>query len=113
VTDKCRIREAKVLEQLGYVIGPSVDVVSVPGLIGATMATAVVCNYAVSAVGEEVHLKFPIVGVEGPTVAEEDGLAGGVAPVFVEKTHTVFEGKVWHFSSTRLLAIYLGIGGGK
>jgi hypothetical protein len=29
-------------------------------------------------------------------MAEEDGLASRIAPVFVEKAYTVLDGKVWH-----------------
>ena len=55
------------------------------------MAAAVVGDDAVAVLGQEHHLGVPVVGVEGPAVAEEDGRAVLVAPVLVEEQGAVAE----------------------
>jgi hypothetical protein len=61
------------------------------------VTAAVMGDAAVAFGGEEEHLVFPIVGIEGPGVAEEDGFAGGATPVFVEDEGFVFTGDERHF----------------
>ena len=58
------------------------------------MGAAIVSDDAVTVLAEEEHLGVPGVGVEGPAVREDDGLAG--APVFVEERGGIFECEVGH-----------------
>lgn len=60
------------------------------------MATAVMCDNAVTLACEEEHLVFPIVGVEGPAMGEGDYLAGWVAPVLVVDIGPVFKREDGH-----------------
>ena len=60
------------------------------------MAASVVGDHAVALGGEEEHLGIPVVAVEGPAVGEDYGLAGWVAPVFVEDLGAVGGGYEGH-----------------
>src|SRR5512132_3876317 len=64
------------------------------GLGGAAMATPVVGYNAIAALEEEQHLRVPIIGRQGPAVAEHDGLT--FAPVLVEDFDAVFGGDRAH-----------------
>jgi len=45
---------------------------------------------AVTVIGEEEHLVFPIIAVEGPAVGEDDRFTGWVSPIFIEDLGRVF-----------------------
>src|SRR4030095_9452634 len=64
------------------------------GLDGAAMAAPVVGYDAIATLDEEQHLRVPIIGRQGPAVAEHDRLA--VAPVLVEDLNAVFGGDRAH-----------------
>ena len=52
-----------------------VHIMPASGLGGAAMAAPVVRYDAIAAVGEEQHLRVPIIGRQRPAVAEDDGLS--------------------------------------
>ena len=58
------------------------------------MSAPVVGDDAVALLEEEQHLGVPVVGRQGPAVAEHDGLA--LAPVLVEDLDAVFGGDRVH-----------------
>ena len=60
------------------------------------MATAIVCNNAVTVIAEEHHLVFPVVTAQGPPVGEGYDGSSGVAPVLVEELGSVSKLQVWH-----------------
>ena len=85
------------LEENEEVVRVRVHLVAVPGLAGASVAPSVMRDAAVAVVAQEEHLVLPVIAVEGPAVGEDDGLAGGVAPVFIEDLGFVFGGYERHF----------------
>jgi len=78
------------IEQLGHVVGVVVHVVTVPRLARTAVAAPVMGDAAVAVAGQEDHLRLPAVGIQGPAVAEDDGLAA--APVLVMEFDAVLGG---------------------
>ena len=60
------------------------------------MTSAVEGDNAVAVGGEEGHLVFRIVAVEGPAVAEDNGRSDGEGPVFVVDLVGVWGCYEWH-----------------
>ena len=56
------------------IIGIVVHVVAVAGLGGPSMAAPVMGNDAIAMLEEEQHLRVPVIGRQGPAMAEHDGL---------------------------------------
>mmetsp|Transcript_1430 Transcript_1430/g.4292 ORF Transcript_1430/g.4292 Transcript_1430/m.4292 type:complete len:282 (+) Transcript_1430:982-1827(+) len=63
------------------VVGVLIHGVVGPGLTGAAVAAAVMGDDAIAAFGQELHLRFPAVGAQGPAMAEDDDRAVLRAPV--------------------------------
>jgi hypothetical protein len=99
VPDVDGVMQVEMLGQVGQVIGVVVHVVAVGDLRGAAMPAPVVCDHPVATLQEEEHLGVPVVGREGPSVAEDDRLAG--APVLVEDLSSVSGGELGHSSASR------------
>src|ERR1043166_1444871 len=76
-----RSLEIERLDELGEVVSIGVQIVAVPGLTRATMATPVMGNAAVATGGQKKHLVFPGVRAQGPAVTEDHGWSA--APVLV------------------------------
>ncbi len=72
--------QVKVLDQAGEVVGVVVHVVAFADLGGAAVPAPVMGDHPVTVVQEEEQLGVPVVGRQGPSVTEDDGLA--CAPVF-------------------------------
>ena len=61
------------------------------------MSTAVVSDDTISLVRQEEHLRFEVVGIQGPAVREDDGWRGFVlAPDLVVDLGPILDGKVRH-----------------
>ncbi len=76
------IAQVEVLGQCCQISDPVVHVVAGADLGGPTVPTPVVRDHPVAVVKEEQHLGVPVVGREGPAVAEDDRLPG--TPILVE-----------------------------
>jgi len=72
--------------------GIVVHVVAVADLCRPAVTAPVMSDHAIAPFDEVEHLRVPIVGTQGPTVMEDDRLAG--APVLVEDLDAVFGGIV-------------------
>src|SRR5262245_10230256 len=70
------------------VVGIVIHVVTAADLRRATMPAAVVRNDAIAVPEKEQHLRVPVVGRQGPAMAEYDGLA--FPPVLVKDVNAVF-----------------------
>ena len=81
VADVDGVVEMKMVHYGSKIVGVVIHVVAVAGLRGASVAAAVVRDDAVAVTEEEQHLVVPVVGGEGPAVAEDDGLT--LAPILV------------------------------
>src|SRR5262249_50064810 len=75
------------LDERRKVVGIRVQVVAIPGLARAAVATPIVRDAAVAARGEEEHLVFERLCAERPAVAEDDRLTG--SPVVVVEPSSV------------------------
>src|SRR5690606_20909385 len=93
-TDEDHIAEIEMLDQLGQVVGIMIHIVSVPRLARAAVAAPVVGNDAETVVREMKHLRFPTVGTQRPTVAEQHWLP--LAPVLVINLDAVAGGEGGH-----------------
>jgi hypothetical protein len=79
------------------IVGVCVHVVAIPRLARSPMATAVMCDASIAVIGQEHHLVFKGIGVEGPTMTEKDRLSN--APVLVVNLRSVFDCNSWHRAS--------------
>jgi hypothetical protein len=89
-------------DQCRQVISISVEIITDPRLAGTPVATSVMSNAAESARSQEEHLVFEGIRTEGPSVAEDDGLAG--SPVIIVDLRSVFSGDSAHGS----IGLWLG-----
>ena len=87
MADQYRVVQIERVEQRRQVVGVAVHVIAVPGLAGAAMAAPIMRNDAIALGGHEERLVVPGVGVEGPAMAEDDGLSR--APVLVEDRRSI------------------------
>src|ERR1700678_4716135 len=87
VADVRGVVEIDVRGQRGEVVGVVVHVVTGRGLGGSSVATSVVGDDAIAVLEEEHHLDVPVVGREGPAVAEDDRLA--TSPILVNDLRAV------------------------
>jgi hypothetical protein len=94
VTDMDRILQVEMTGEGGEVVGVMIHIVPFGALAGPAVAAAVMGNDAVAPTQEEDHLRVPVVRREGPSVGEDDGLAG--APVLVEDRGAVGGGNCRH-----------------
>ncbi len=87
--------QIEMLGQGGQVGRVVIHVVAVAGLGGAAVAAAVMGDHPIAVSQEEQHLGVPIVGRQGPAVAEDDRLTR--SPVLVEDLDAVFcrDGGAW------------------
>jgi len=83
MADQHRIVQIELLDDRSEIVGVGVHVVAVPGLARAAMAAPVVRDRAVTMGRDEHQLVVPRVGVQRPTMTEDDRLAG--SPVLVEQ----------------------------
>jgi hypothetical protein len=83
-----RIAKVERGDQFGEVVRIGVQVIAIPGLVRAPMASAIVCDAPVSAGGQENHLVFPSIGAQGPAVTEDDWLA--FSPILEVDLRTIF-----------------------
>ena len=89
--DEYNVLEVEVFNQLGEVVGPVIDVVPLPSLLRPSMAAPIMSDDEEPIAGEEEHLGIPVVGVERPAVAEDDGRALLVAPLLVVELRSISE----------------------
>ncbi len=71
VADQHDVAQVELCDQLGQVVGVLVQVVTIPGLVGSSVATAVVRDHSVALLTQEQHLAIPGVGAERPAVAKQ------------------------------------------
>jgi len=76
------------------IVGVSIHLVTIPRLGRAAVASPVMRDDSIATRAEERHLCVPVVGSQGPTVAEHDWLS--LSPVLVEKLRAVFGADRWH-----------------
>ena len=76
------------------VVGIVVHVVAVAGLGGSSMAAPVMGDDAIAVLEEKQQLGVPVVGRQGPAVAEHDGLTA--SPVLVEDLRAIRGGDRAH-----------------
>ena len=88
VADHDGVFEVELFEERREVVGVGVHLVAARGLVGAPVAAPIVGDRSVAIVRQEDHLRLPGVGVEGPAVAEDDGLP--FAPVLEVDPGAVF-----------------------
>src|SRR3989440_9424943 len=81
MADQHRLVQIERVEERRQIVSVGVHVVTVPGLAGSPMAATVMGDRAIAMGGHEDQLVVPIVGIERPAVAEDDGLPR--APVLV------------------------------
>jgi hypothetical protein len=86
--------QVRVLGQVGKVVGVVVHVVALAGLRGAAVPAPVMGDHPNAVAQEEKHLGVPVVGRQGPPVAENDGLTG--ASVFEEDLSSVSGRELGH-----------------
>ena len=91
-----RVLQVEGGDQLGDVGRIGVHVVAAVGLVGPSMATAVVSDHAKSFCQEKHHLVVPVIGTQGPAMMEHDRLGVSATPVLVEDAGTVFGGDECH-----------------
>src|SRR3989440_4798447 len=82
MADQHRLVQIERVEERRQIVSVGVHVVTVPGLAGSAMAATVVGDRAIAMGGHEDQLVVPIVGIERPAVAEDDGLPR--APVLIK-----------------------------
>jgi hypothetical protein len=71
VADQYYVAQVELCDQLGQVVGVLVHVVAIPGLVGSSVAMAVVRDHSVALLTQEQHLAIPGVGAERPAVAKQ------------------------------------------
>ena len=86
--------------ECGEVIGVGVHIIAAPGLGGAAVAAAVVGDAAIAVTREKKHLVFESVGIEGPAMAEDDGLA--FAPIIEIDFGSITRGECRHVASSAI-----------
>src|SRR6202035_3952329 len=98
MADVNRILQVEMISDGFQIVGIVVHVVSVAGLIRATMSAAISCNDAIAFTEEEKHLRVPVIRRQPPNMAEDDRLT--CPPVFiidVDVLSVFFScGYVWH-----------------
>ena len=94
VPDVDGVVQVKVLDQIGEVVRVVVHVVAFADLRGAAVPAPVMSDHPVAVLQEEHHLGVPVVGRQGPPVAEDDRLAG--APVLEEDLSSVSGRELGH-----------------
>src|SRR5512133_2026556 len=88
------VLEIEMRRQRGKIVGIVVHVVAVAGLGGSSMAAPVMGDDAIAVLEEEQHLGVPVIGRQGPAVAEYDGLTA--SPVLVEDLDAIGSGDHAH-----------------
>src|SRR5512133_3256070 len=81
------VLEIEMRRQCRKIVGVVVHVVAVAGLGGSPMAAPVMGDDAIAVLEEEQHLGVPVIGRQGPAVAEHDGLTA--SPVLVEDLRAI------------------------
>src|SRR5580693_6128944 len=94
MADMDGVLQVEMLRKSGQVVGVVVHIVALGGLSGAAMATAVMGDHAIAMVQEEQQLRVPIIGRQGPAMAEHNCRAR--TPVLVEDLDTVLGRDGWH-----------------
>src|SRR5262249_42871954 len=82
-----RVLEVEMLREGREVVGVVVRVMSIRTLARPSMPAAVMGDDPIAMVQEEQDLGVPVVGRQGPSMREDEGLAG--APVLVENGRAV------------------------
>jgi hypothetical protein len=88
MANEYRVSHIEHVEQTGEVVGIRVHVVTVPGLSGTTVGTAVVGDYAIALKSKIEHLRVPRVSVERPSVRKDDWLT--LSPILKEYPCPIF-----------------------
>src|SRR5215470_4502419 len=87
MADKRDLAKVELFDHRREIAGEGVVIVAPPGVARSSVAATVVSDAAQPLVGQVNHLVLPHVGVERPTVDEDDGLAG--APVLIEQARAI------------------------
>src|SRR4030095_1136865 len=81
MADVNRVPQVEMVGDGLQIVGIMVHVVAAAGLSGAAMPAPIMCDDPITFGKEEQHLRVPVVGRQGPAVAEDDGLT--FAPVLI------------------------------
>jgi hypothetical protein len=71
VPDVNCVAEIELLDERREVVGISVHIIALPGLVGAPVSTAIVCNTPVASRPQKEHLIFEGVRTQRPAMAED------------------------------------------
>jgi hypothetical protein len=88
MADMDSIFQVEIRGESRQVVGIMVHIVTVGGLSGSAVATAIMGDHTIAVIEEEQHLVIPVVRAERPTMAENYRLA--FTPVLVVNLYTVF-----------------------
>ena len=94
VADVDRVLEIEVRRHRREVVGVVVHVVAAGGLGRPPVTAPVVGDDAIAVLEEEHHLRVPVIGRQGPAMAEHDGLT--ISPVLVEDLRAIRGGDRAH-----------------
>ncbi len=90
VSDVDGVFQVERSREFGEIVRIGVHIVAVERLAGSSVAAAIVSDAPIAFFSEEEHLIFKRVGVERPTMTEDDRLTG--SPVFVKEGGAVPQG---------------------
>ncbi|MNV36412.1 hypothetical protein D3C71_1278870 [compost metagenome] len=88
-THQRNVLQIQRIDHRSQIIGIVIHVIAVPRLAGTTVATTIVCDHAVTVVGQEHHLRFPAVRIQRPAVAEGHHRPVLRTPVLVVQLHAI------------------------
>jgi hypothetical protein len=88
MSDKDRILQVEIFDELGEIVGVRIHVVAIPRLIRASVPASIDGDAPISIRRHKEHLILKGVGGKRPTVIENDRLSG--TPIFVIHIHAIF-----------------------
>ena len=100
VADMDCVFEVEVLHDSGQVVSIVIHIVAIRYLGRSAVATTVVGDDAIPMLQKEQHLRVPVIGRQGPPVAENYRLTG--TPVFVEDVNSISPFHCRHVESFRV-----------
>src|SRR6266700_1197980 len=87
MTDEHRVSQIECFDECCQIIGVGIQVVAVPGLAGSPVSATIMGDGTITMRGHEEQLVVPGVGIERPSVTENDGLSR--APILVKNRSSV------------------------
>src|SRR5215470_13348061 len=88
MTNVNRILQGERVGQFCEIIGVRVQVVTIPWLTGSPVTPPVMCDAAVTSLGQEKHLVLECVRAQRPAMTENNRLS--LAPILVVDLRSVF-----------------------